>query len=137
MQIKTSFKAPKIFSFKCFNVEDVKREINNTNSKTATPKLQLHYYQGNLKWKYGITALVLTECFDQNIKNSTFSNRLKNDDVSSVRKYVSPLLWEKNYHHDKLNYRTDSILTLWSKHFEYSLYEQINSHSKHIFSEYQ
>ena len=36
--IKSSFKHPKVFSFKYFNVEEVKREINNLNSKKATPK---------------------------------------------------------------------------------------------------
>ena len=34
---KKVFKYPKVFSFKYFN-EDVKREINNVNSKKATPK---------------------------------------------------------------------------------------------------
>ena len=38
LRIKSSFKHPKVFSFKYFNVEEVKREINNLNSKKATPK---------------------------------------------------------------------------------------------------
>ena len=38
LRIKSSFKYPKEFSFKYFNVEDVKREINNVSSKKATPK---------------------------------------------------------------------------------------------------
>ena len=37
LRIKSSFKHPKVFSFKHFNAEDVKREINNLNSKKATP----------------------------------------------------------------------------------------------------
>ena len=32
LRIKSSFKYPKVFSFKYFNVEDVKREINNISS---------------------------------------------------------------------------------------------------------
>ena len=38
LQIKSSFKHPKAFSFKYFNVEDVKRKISNLNSKNQTPK---------------------------------------------------------------------------------------------------
>ena len=38
LRIKSSFKYPKVFSFKCFNVEDVKREISNISSKEATSK---------------------------------------------------------------------------------------------------
>ena len=38
LQIKSSFKDPNVFSFKYFNLGDMKREINNINSKKATPK---------------------------------------------------------------------------------------------------
>ena len=38
LQIKSSFKHPKVFLFKYFHVEDVKRKINNLNSKNQTPK---------------------------------------------------------------------------------------------------
>ena len=38
LQIKSSFKYPKVFSFKYFHVEDIKSEMNNINSKKATPK---------------------------------------------------------------------------------------------------
>ena len=41
LRIKGYFKDPKIFSFKYFNVECVKREINNINSKNATPPTEL------------------------------------------------------------------------------------------------
>ena len=37
-QIKSSFKHPKAFLFRYFNVEVAKREINNLNSKKATLK---------------------------------------------------------------------------------------------------
>ena len=37
-RIKSSFKHPKAFLFKYFNVEAAKREINNLNSKKATLK---------------------------------------------------------------------------------------------------
>ena len=38
LRIKSSFKHLKVFLFKYFNFEDVKREINNLNNKKATPK---------------------------------------------------------------------------------------------------
>ena len=46
-------------------------------------------------------ALVLTEGFNQNIKNSTFPNELENADMSPV--------YKKNDRHDLLNYRPVSI----------------------------
>ena len=79
---KSSFKYSKVFSFKYFNVEDVKREISNINSKKATPKGDKPVKI--LKWNSGIIAPVLTECFNQIIKNSTFPNELKNADTSPV-----------------------------------------------------
>ena len=38
LQTKSSFKYPKVFLFKYLNVENVRREINNINSKRETPK---------------------------------------------------------------------------------------------------
>ena len=38
MQVKNSFKDAKVLSFKYFNVEDVERDIDNIDSKNATPK---------------------------------------------------------------------------------------------------
>ena len=48
LRIKSSFKHPKVFSFKYFNVEDVKREINNLNSKTVKKRhhMQLRFSSG-------------------------------------------------------------------------------------------
>ena len=123
MQIKSSFKHPKVFSFKYFNVEDVKREINNLNSKKATPKGDIPVKI--LKWNSDIIAPALTECYNQNIKNSTFPNELKNAGISPV--------FKKKDLHDKSNYRPFSILLL-SKPFERILYEHIDSHTKNIFS---
>ena len=82
LRIKSSFKHPKVFSFKYFNVEDVKREINNLNSKKATPKGDIPVKI--LKWNSDIIAPALTECYNQNIKNATFPNGLKNADISYV-----------------------------------------------------
>ena len=70
LRIKSSFKYPKVFSFKYFNVEDVKTEINNISSKKATPKGDIPVKI--LKRNFDIVAPVLTECYNQNIKNSTF-----------------------------------------------------------------
>ena len=64
---KKFFKYPKVFSFKYFNAEDVKREINNVNSKKVTPKCDIPVTI--LKWNSHIIAPVLTKCFNQNIKN--------------------------------------------------------------------
>ena len=61
LRIKSSFKYPKVFSFKCFNVEDVKREINNISSKKATPKGDIPVKI--LKWNSDIIAPVLTEYY--------------------------------------------------------------------------
>ena len=127
LRIKSFFKYPKVFSFKCFYVEDVKRQINNISSKKATPKGDIPVKI--LKWNSDIIAPVLTECYDQNIKNSTFPNKLKNADTSPV--------YKKKDRHDKSNYRPVNILPLLSKPFEHVLYEQIDSHTKDILSKYQ
>ena len=37
LRIKSSFKHPKVFSFKYFNVAGVKKKISKLNSKKATP----------------------------------------------------------------------------------------------------
>ena len=71
----------------------------------------------------------LTECYNQNTKNATFPNELKNADISPV--------YKKKDRHDKSNYRPVSILPLLSKPFERILYEQIDSHTKDILSKYQ
>ena len=128
-RINNSFKHPKVFSFKYFNVEDVKREINNLNSKKATPKGDIPVKI--LKWNSDIVAPVLTECYNQNIKNSTFPNELKNADISA------PPVFKKKDRHDKSSYRPVSILPLLSKPSERILYEQIDSHTKDILSKYQ
>ena len=94
LRIKSSFKHPKVFSFKYFNVEDVKREINNLNSKKATPKGDIPVKI--LKWNSDIIAPSLTECYNQNIKNSAFPNELKNADISPV--------YKKKDRHDKSKY---------------------------------
>ena len=74
-------------------------------------------------------APVLTECYNQNIRNSTFPNELKNADISPV--------YKKKDRHDKSNYRPVSILPLSSKPVEGILHEQIDSHTKDILSKYQ
>ena len=94
MRIKSSFKHPKVFSFKYFNAEAVKREINNLNSKKETPKGDIPVKI--LKWNSDIIVPALTECYNQNIKNSTFTNELKNADISPV--------FKKKDRHDKSNY---------------------------------
>ena len=127
LRIKSTFKYPKAFSFKYFNVEDVKREINNISSKKAAPKGDIPVKI--LKWNSDIIAPVLTECYNQNIKNSTFPNELKNADISPV--------YKKKDRHDESNYRPVSILPLLSKPFERILYEQIDNHTKYLLSKYQ
>ena len=82
-----------------------------------------------LRWNSGITAPALTECYNQNIKNSTFLNELKNADISPV--------FKKKDRHGKSNYRPGCILPLLSKPFERILYEQVDSHTKDILSNYQ
>ena len=108
LRIKSSFKHPKVFSFKYFNVEDVKREINNLNSKKATPKGDIPVKI--LKWNSDIIAPALTECYNQNIKNSAFPNELKNADISPVYK-------KKKSHYDKSNYRPVNIVPFSPKPF--------------------
>ena len=103
----------------------MKSENNNKNSKKATPKGDISVKI--LKWN-SVIAPVLMECFNQNIRNSTFPNELKNADVSPVEK--------KKDRCDKSNYRPVSILPLLSKLFERILYEQMYSHTKDILSEY-
>ena len=108
MRIKSSFKHPKVFSFKYFNAGDVKRAINNLNSKKVTPKC---YIPVNiLRWNSDITAHVLRECYNQNIKNSAFPNELKNADIPPVYK-------KKKSHYDKSNYRPVNIVPFSSKPF--------------------
>ena len=75
-------------------------------------------------WNSDIIAPVLTECYNQNIKNSTFSNELKNADISPV--------YKKKDRHDKSNYRPVSIVSFLSKPFEHILYEQIGGYTKDV-----
>ena len=114
---KSSFKHLKVFSFKYFNIENIKRETNNLNSKKATSKVDIPFKI--LKWNFDIITPAITECYNQNIKNSTFPNELKNANISPVLK--------KKDRHGKSNYRPVSILPLLSKPFELILYEQIDS----------
>ena len=65
--IKGSFKYSKVFSSKFFNIEKVKRKINNINSKKTTPKGDTPVKI--LKWNLDIIAPVLNQCYNQNIKN--------------------------------------------------------------------
>ena len=99
LRIKSSLKHPKVFSFKYFNVEDVKRETNNLNSKKATPKGDI--LVKILKWNFDIIAPALAECYNQNIKNSTFPNELKNAEISPV--------FKKKDRHDKSDFEKDSV----------------------------
>ena len=104
-----------------------KKETNNISSKKATPKSDIPVKIS--KWHSYIIAPVLTECYNQKIKNSTFPNELKNTDISPI--------YKKKVHHDESNYRPVSILPLLSKPFERILYIPIDSHTKDIISEYQ
>ena len=124
LEIKSSFKDPKVFLFKYFNVEEMKREINITISKKATKNGDIQVKI--LKWNSNIIAPALTEFFNQNTKNSTFANELKNADISPVYK-------KKDCHEVK----PVSILPLLSKPFECVLYVQIDSHTKDILPKYQ
>ena len=112
MRIKGSFEYPKVFLFKYFSFEDVEREINNISSKKATSKRDIPIKI--LKWNSDIIAPVLTECYNQNIKNSTFPNELKNAAISPLCKKKDP--------RDRSNYRPVSILPLLSKPFQSILY---------------
>ena len=71
----------------------------------------------------------MTECYNQNTKNSTFPNELKNADISPA--------YKKKDRHDKSNYRPVRFLPLLSKPFERILYEQIDNHTKDALSKYQ
>ena len=77
----------------------MKREISNISSKKATPKGDIPVKI--LKWNSDIIAPVLTEFYNQNIKNSTFPNELKNADIAPV--------YNKKDRHDKSNYRPASL----------------------------
>ena len=78
--VKNYFQDSKAFSFKYFNVEDVKKDIDNIESKNGMPKSDIP--AKIFMWSSDIIALTLTKCFCQNIKNSTFSDELKNRDIS-------------------------------------------------------
>ena len=90
-----------------------KKEINNISSKKATPKGDIPVKI--LKWNSDIITPVLTICYNQNIRNSTLPNELKNSDISPV--------YKKKDRHDKSSYRPVSILPLLSKPFERILYK--------------
>ena len=62
LQIKSSFKYPKLFLFKYFHVEDGKRKISNISSKKATPKGDIPVKI--LKCNSDITAPVFRECYN-------------------------------------------------------------------------
>ena len=61
LKIKSYFKYLTVFSFKYLNVEDVKREINNINSKKETPNGDIPVKI--FKWNYDIIVPVLIECY--------------------------------------------------------------------------
>ena len=107
-------------SLKYFNIEDVKKEINNINSKKATPKSDLSIKI--LMIKCSIMPPDFTEFFNQNINNSRFFNVLKNADISPVCKTRD----------QNSNQRPVSILQLVSKPFE-----QIDCHTKDTLAKYQ
>ena len=101
----------------------MKRDIDNINSKKATTKGDIPVKI--VKSNCDVMTPVLIECFDKNIKNSAFSNELKNADISP--------LYKKNDRHYQWNYRPVRICRV-SKPFERSLYEQIDRHIKDISS---
>ena len=80
-----------------------------------------------MELRYNSTCL--TECYNQNTKNATFPNDLKNADISPV--------YKKKHGHNKSNYRPVSILPHLWKPFEGILYEQTDSHTKDILLKYQ
>ena len=61
LKIKSYFKYLTVFSFKYLNVEDVKREINNINSKKETPNGDIPVKI--FRWNYDIIVPVLIECY--------------------------------------------------------------------------
>ena len=100
-------------------------EIININSKKAAPESDIPVQI--LKWNSNIITPVEIECYNQNIKNSTFE--LKNADISPIYKKKDP--------HDKSNYRPVRIVPLLSKQFKCILFKQIDSYTKNILSKYQ
>ena len=60
LQVKNSFKDEKVLSFKYFNAEDVKSDIDNIDSKKATPKDDIPVKIANCNSNK--TASILTEC---------------------------------------------------------------------------
>lgn len=85
MGTKNHFKNPRVFLFKYFfYFEVVKRKIDCIDSKKTTTKGDVP--AKILKWDFDIIAPAFTECFGQNIKNSTFPSELQNAGKSSVYK---------------------------------------------------
>ena len=50
----------------------MKREINNTDSKKSAPKGDIPVKI--VKWNSNTIALIVRECFDQNVRNLPFLN---------------------------------------------------------------
>ena len=89
----------------------MKREITNIDTKKATTISWYTSQEFQMRLWYN-------SIFNQNIKNWTFFNELKN-----AGRY--PVYMKKNCQ-DKSNYRPVSILPLLWQPFERSLYKQIN-----------
>ena len=104
------------FSFQPASVKDVENVIKNIPSNKAsggdTP-IQI------LK-QSGFTYQILTDCINNAIHKSLFSDSLKIANITPVHK--------KNVPANKENYRPVSVLPLLSKVFEGLLYDQLSEY---------
>ena len=78
----TSFKHPKVFSFKYFNGEDVTTEINDLNSKKATPKADIPVKIP--KWNSDIIALnIISFKYQYQVSVTNIKDIMKLKNISS------------------------------------------------------
>ena len=102
------------FEFDIVDSEEVAFEINKLDPKKTTTGISISLLKDNVD----ICAPILTEIFNDCIKNGTFADELKLADISPIFKSIDSTA--------KKNYRPISILRSVSKLFEKLLQKQLS-----------
>ena len=126
LTIKNKINIDKTFSFSHINITDVKREIDNLNSKKATTNNNIP--TKILKLTSDTISNIVHKLFNDCLESSSFPDNFKLADITPVLKKGSPL--------DKTNYRPVSVLPALSKVFERLIQNQINDYIVKYLSPY-